>query len=316
MEIICRASTGSDAPGVGARVSTEAGLSALCVRNGELLVCDDAETDARVDREACRSLGIRSIVAVPIFQESTVVGLIEVFSREAGSFDADAKLILQYLAETVALALDRTSYSQRHSQRPPDPATFSETSELNEEEHNAPRSWFRRALLALALLTVLGAVLWVLLPHARNSVPAPVQPAASQPTKQGAISAPVVFDRQRKLAEQGDAAVQFAVGARYATGDGIDQDYAEAARWFSMAAAQGNVSAEGTLAAYYLSGTGVSKDFSKAYFWALLAQAGGDQASKYRVAILASRMTRAQLVAVQEQANQWLNDHRSISPAP
>ena len=104
--------------------------------------------------------------------------------------------------------------------------------------------------------------------------------------------------------------MQFAIGARYAIGDGVKQSYAEAARWFSMAAAQGNISAQATLAAYYFSGTGVPKDASKAYFWALLAQAGGDEASKYRVSILASRMSHPQLVAVQEQANQWLKNHQ------
>ena len=94
----------------------------------------------------------------------------------------------------------------------------------------------------------------------------------------------------------------------------MKQNYAEAARWFSMAAAQGNISAQAALGAYYFSGIGVPKDASKAYFWALLAQAGGDEASKSRVAILASRMPHSQLVTVQEQANQWLKNHQVARP--
>ena len=43
----------------------------------------------------------------------------------------------------------------------------------------------------------------------------------------------------RKLAEQGDAAAQFALGARYATGEEVKQDYSEAVRWFALAGGPG-----------------------------------------------------------------------------
>jgi hypothetical protein len=117
----------------------------------------------------------------------------------------------------------------------------------------------------------------------------------------------------RKLAEQGDPAAQFSMGARYATGEDVAQDYAEAVRWFSMAAEQGHVVSQATLGAYYWAGRGVPQDLVKAYFWSVLAQAGGDEASKYRVSVLASRMTHAQIAAAQQQANDWIKEHQSVS---
>ena len=42
----------------------------------------------------------------------------------------------------------------------------------------------------------------------------------------------------RPLAEQGDASAQFNLGFMYGTGQGVSQDYAEAARWFRLAAEQ------------------------------------------------------------------------------
>ena len=117
----------------------------------------------------------------------------------------------------------------------------------------------------------------------------------------------------RKLAEQGDATAQFSMGARYATGEDVPQDYAEAVRWFSLAAEQGHVVSQATLGAYYWAGRGVPLDLGKAYFWSVLAQAGGDEASKYRVSVLASRMTRAQIAAAQQQANDWIKEHQSLS---
>src|SRR5260370_2292069 len=44
----CRASTGSNAPELGALLSTEFGLSGESVRTRRILRCDDAERDARV----------------------------------------------------------------------------------------------------------------------------------------------------------------------------------------------------------------------------------------------------------------------------
>jgi len=103
------------------------------------------------------------------------------------------------------------------------------------------------------------------------------------------------------------------VGAAYATGDGVPQDYVEAVRWFAMAAEQGHVVSQATLGAYYWAGRGVPQDQVKAYFWSVLAQAGGDEASKYRVSVLASRMTRAQVAAAQQQANDWIKEHQVLS---
>ena len=48
----------------------------------------------------------------------------------------------------------------------------------------------------------------------------------------------------RRLAEQGDAEAQYSLGYRYATGIGVPQDRAEAARWLRLAADQGHTQAE------------------------------------------------------------------------
>jgi len=80
-------------------------------------------------------------------------------------------------------------------------------------------------------------------------------------------------------------------------------------------AMKGHILAQATLGAYYWAGRGVPQDLTKAYYWSVLAQAGGDQASKYRVAVLASRMSRSQVLAAQQQANDWLSNFASHPPA-
>ena len=51
-EMVCRASAGSSAPVLGARLQANSGLSGESIRTGQTLRCDDAENDARVNRES------------------------------------------------------------------------------------------------------------------------------------------------------------------------------------------------------------------------------------------------------------------------
>ncbi len=77
------------------------GFSGECVRTGRCLRCDDSETDDRVDRNSCRALGVRSIVAVPIRPGSRVTGLLEVFSSQPFAFSPDDISVLRQLTGTI-----------------------------------------------------------------------------------------------------------------------------------------------------------------------------------------------------------------------
>jgi putative methionine-R-sulfoxide reductase with GAF domain len=101
-EMICEASAGSDAPPVGARLQASSGFSGECVRTGRSLRCDDSETDDRVNRASCRTLGVRSIVAVPIRRGNRVGGLLEVFSSQPYAFSPEDISVLQHLTGTIA----------------------------------------------------------------------------------------------------------------------------------------------------------------------------------------------------------------------
>jgi putative methionine-R-sulfoxide reductase with GAF domain len=113
--MICRASSGPSAPPVGAALQVGSGFSGECVRTGTILRCDDAETDDRVDRESCRALGIRSLLAAPLRSDEKVIGLLEIFSAQPNSFDDKDGAILQRFAETIVAAVN-------HAAKPADPA--------------------------------------------------------------------------------------------------------------------------------------------------------------------------------------------------
>ena len=103
--IVCRASAGSIAPDPGARLDPHSGFSGACLRTGQIVRCDDAETDSRVNVAACRRLGARSLVAVPIAGLYGVMGLLEAFSTEAFGFNDSDVRSLSLLAELILAAM-------------------------------------------------------------------------------------------------------------------------------------------------------------------------------------------------------------------
>jgi len=119
--MICRASAGPSAPPVGATLQVGSGFSGECVRTGTILRCDDTETDDRVDRQSCRALGIRSILAAPVRSGDTVIGLLEVFSAQPNSFEQSDSAVLQRFADTILNAVNRAA-PPPNPPAPPPPA--------------------------------------------------------------------------------------------------------------------------------------------------------------------------------------------------
>ena len=85
------------------------------------------------------------------------------------------------------------------------------------------------------------------------------------------------FRETLQLAEQGDAEAQNNLGAMYYTGQGVRQDYAEAARWYRKAAEQGDVQAQYNLGLMYYNGQGVRQDLHLSKEWFGKACDGGFQ---------------------------------------
>jgi TonB family protein len=99
-EMVCRATTGRTAPDLGIRLDN-AGFSAECLRVGTLQRCDDTETDPRVDSSACRLLGVRSILVVPLWYWGEFMGIFEIFSPRPNAFGERDEQTLQALAYRI-----------------------------------------------------------------------------------------------------------------------------------------------------------------------------------------------------------------------
>lgn len=93
-EMVYRSAAGTARSQIGLRLLRSGSLSGLCVETGRALRCDDSETDPRTDREACRRVGLRSMIVIPLKHQGVPIGVLKAMSAVAGKFsDADVTLL-------------------------------------------------------------------------------------------------------------------------------------------------------------------------------------------------------------------------------
>ncbi len=347
--MICRASSGPSAPPVGLTLYVDSGFSGECVRTGKLLRCDDTETDERVDRQSCRALGIRSLIAVPVREREKIVGLLEVFSEQPDLFGENDSAVLQRLAETIQAAIIRAR-PEHDPPAPPmpssksfsplgsvlfasvperDPETEKEKKRSDDQDKvggiRLPRAYLYLLFAAAAtIFLVLGflAEPWIQEKLGargqgeQHTVLASSKPQLPPGNANADSADPASFAELQALADHGDPVAENALGLLYAGGDekqGIKRNEAEAARWFTKAAEHGSVPAQSKLGSLYWGGRGLKQDDNQAYFWTVLARASGDDASQALAPFIATRLTRAQRATIEQEAEQWLERYESAS---
>jgi len=110
-DMICRGSAGL-APDVGVSVVSTSGLTWECISTGKLILCEDTESDPRVDRDACRQLNLRSSLIAPLLLDGEVKGVLEIFAPVEKAFGEEQSSLLQRLADlTSQLVFGRKSIS-------------------------------------------------------------------------------------------------------------------------------------------------------------------------------------------------------------
>jgi hypothetical protein len=89
----------------------------------------------------------------------------------------------------------------------------------------------------------------------------------------------------RKAADQGNAAAQAALGELYEVGQGVQRNAAEAAKWYRSASEQGHARGQYSLAQLYLTGNGVQQDLAEALKWYRQAAEQGYALAQYNLGI-------------------------------
>lgn len=283
--IVCRARAGTSAPEIGTFLDHNSGISARCIREDASLAVYDTDLDARVNCDACRRLGIRSLAVAPLHHASRVTGFIEVFSNFPSSFDQECLRRLEaYAAHASAIrhrelpaardfALEDQHLEDR-SGKPICPPEF-----IGAPNSETKPSHWKWALVVAAFITLILVGFWFYGPMrgiARiaeqlfSSAPAisqakaepPDSPAKSssltslQVSEAPAAVAPAVAalgkdalstrsTEVRQRADSGDPETQLILPNDYG-GNGTEKDLVKAAASYIVAGIGGNVQARQT----------------------------------------------------------------------
>jgi hypothetical protein len=107
-----------------------------------------------------------------------------------------------------------------------------------------------------------------------------------------------------KAAATGNDNAQWKLGLGCIKGIGVPHDERKAVAWFKLAANHGDIRAQSALSDLYLSGRGVPRDYVRAYTWASIATGlRGDDNDRLRV--IESRMTAVQIEDAQRRIFSW-----------
>jgi TPR repeat protein len=109
-----------------------------------------------------------------------------------------------------------------------------------------------------------------------------VAPAAAQDKKEA-----LNVEDLKLRADTGDRTATRQLAEAYYMGrDGVEQNFAEAAKWYEKLAKQGDVRAQSTIGLMYLRGFGVPKDPQAAQRWWRFAAAANDAGAQYNLGTL------------------------------
>jgi len=100
-KMICLATIGL-APELGVVLEAESGLSAECLRLREVVWCNHALQDSRLDPEVCAQLTLGSAVVVPVLAAGEPLGILEVFAPQPNQFEIRHALLLRDIARLIA----------------------------------------------------------------------------------------------------------------------------------------------------------------------------------------------------------------------
>jgi GAF domain-containing protein len=156
--VTCRATAGRPITAVGDPINHATGLTGLAIRRQMSQWCSDTESDARVDHEVCRQLGLRSIIVVPVSVQDAVIGVFAIFSGNPDAFSlADlnvVKKLSHWVSQGVEHTISKTSpasipptvVEQKHSEQQP-PTIFNSGQAQERSLRNYAQIWHAMARL-------------------------------------------------------------------------------------------------------------------------------------------------------------------------
>lgn len=97
----------------GLPLALEGELARTAAQLQEPQCCADSEADARIDRDACRALGVRSLLCVPLALEGGTTAVLSVHARRTDAFGTSDAVNLRILLDSLGAAMQRERAGER-----------------------------------------------------------------------------------------------------------------------------------------------------------------------------------------------------------
>ena len=107
----CVAESGEAAKLAGSSIASHSLVATERLKNGRVFQSADAQKDIRLDTAACRELGVRALLAVPVQRLGKIAGLVEVRWRKPEAFHENDVRTCQSMAALVTEILEREAGS-------------------------------------------------------------------------------------------------------------------------------------------------------------------------------------------------------------
>ncbi|GFZ30200.1 hypothetical protein CSC2_07260 [Clostridium zeae] len=101
-ELVYSAASGMAKRFLGLRLGIENSLSGECMEKRIPLISNDIEIDDRVNKAACRQIGLNSMIVMPLICMNDVVGVLKVLSAKANHFNDDDIKVLELMSGLIA----------------------------------------------------------------------------------------------------------------------------------------------------------------------------------------------------------------------
>ena len=100
-QLVYAAASGAGEPFRGLRLQAASSLSGLCIAGRQARVSSDTARDPRVNREACRRVGVGSMVCVPLLHGARALGVLKVFDPAPHAFGESDVATLELLSHII-----------------------------------------------------------------------------------------------------------------------------------------------------------------------------------------------------------------------
>ena len=102
------------------------------------------------------------------------------------------------------------------------------------------------------------------------------------------------------------------LGVMYYTGQGVEQDFKEAVKWYQKAADQGYATAQYSLGVMYGEGSGVLQDDVTAYAWWDISAANGQEKARIFKGLAAKELTAEEIAKAEELVKEMVGKNPKL----